>query len=236
MKTSKWLVEYAKAQVGKPYWYGCYGQKSSEKLLAAKKSQYPTYYKAKDFQQQMGVKVHDCAGLFKGALWCKTTDDPNPVYHANQDLGANGFYNRATVKGAIKTFPKTVGLAVFKGSASKKTHIGVYIGDDKVIEAKGHAYGVITSKFTGGGWTYWAECPFFEYEKEPTPAPTTTKYKVTTKKDPLALREKPTTKSKALAWIPKGTIVEVYGISGNWADTLYAGKRGWCYKSYLTKV
>jgi uncharacterized protein YgiM (DUF1202 family) len=112
----------------------------------------------------------------------------------------------------------------------------VYIGNDTVVEAKGHAYGVIKSKFTGGKWTYWAECSFFEYEKEPTPAPTTEKYKVTTKKDPLALREKPTTQSKALAWIPKGTIIEVSGFSGNWASTTYNGKSGWCYKKYLTKV
>lgn len=171
MKTNEWLVEYCKAQVGRPYWYGCFGTKSSEKLLVEKKAQYPKYYTAKDYQKQIGVKVHDCAGLIKGALWSKTIDDPSPKYNAKQDFGATGFYNNAKVKGKIGSFPKTIGALVFKGTADKKTHVGVYIGNDRVIEAKGHSYGVINSKFTGGGWTYWAECHLIEYKSSPVEAP-----------------------------------------------------------------
>ena len=75
-KTNKGLVAYAKAQVGKPYWFGCFGQKSSLGLLASKRKQYPSYYTANDFNKQIGVKVHDCVGLIKGYLWCdNATDD-----------------------------------------------------------------------------------------------------------------------------------------------------------------
>ena len=38
------------------------------------------------------------------------------------------------------------------------THVGVYIGNGYVIEAKGHKYGVVQSKLSGGGWKYWAQC------------------------------------------------------------------------------
>ena len=44
-KTNYGLVEYAKAQLGKPYWYGTFGQTASEALYTAKKKQWPVYYK-----------------------------------------------------------------------------------------------------------------------------------------------------------------------------------------------
>ena len=43
MKTNKGLVEYANAQLGKPYWYGTFGQNADAELYAAKKKQYPRY-------------------------------------------------------------------------------------------------------------------------------------------------------------------------------------------------
>ena len=45
-KTNIGLVEYAKAQLGLPYWYGTYGQISSEELYKRKKAQYPRNYTA----------------------------------------------------------------------------------------------------------------------------------------------------------------------------------------------
>ena len=43
-KTALGLVEYAKAQLGKPYWYGTFGQSASKSLYDQKKSQYPQRY------------------------------------------------------------------------------------------------------------------------------------------------------------------------------------------------
>ena len=36
MKNASWLCEYAKGQLGKPYWYGAFGQVASAGLLAEK--------------------------------------------------------------------------------------------------------------------------------------------------------------------------------------------------------
>lgn len=236
MKTAEWLVQYCKAQVGRFYWYGCFGTKSSEKLLAEKKAQYPSYYKANDYQKQMGVKVHDCAGLIKGALWSKTTDDPAPKYNSKEDFGATGFYDKAKVKGSSKTFPGTIGVLVFKGTATEKTHVGVYIGNDRVIEAKGHAYGVINSKYTGGGWKYWAECHLIDYKAEPTPTPTpapiTQKYKVKVK-TVLNVRRGPGVKYAVVDKLKNGTIVTVYEKSGNWGRI---GNNRWSCMTYLKKI
>ena len=60
-KTAKGLVEYAKAQLGRPYWYGTFGQAASKPLYNEKKKDYPSYYKW-EYDGEID-KVHDCAGL-----------------------------------------------------------------------------------------------------------------------------------------------------------------------------
>ena len=162
-KTNKGLVAYAKAQVGKPYWFGCFGQKSTNGLLASKRKQYPSYYTASDFNKQIGVKVHDCIGLIKGYLWC---DNPTsePIYKASQDTNAKGMYAMAKVKGTNTNMKYLDGVLVFKGnSPSKIQHVGVYCEDGYVYEAKGHAYGVVKTKYKNSDWKYWCLCPFIKY-------------------------------------------------------------------------
>ncbi len=156
-KTNSGLVEYAKAQVGLPYWFGTYGQTASQSLYNTMKNMYPDYYTADDFSSQYGQRVHDCSGLIKGYLW---SDSPTgtPAYNAKQDLNAAGFYSTGSKKGAIATFPRTNGMLVFKGSTPAGiNHVGVY-ADGYVYEAKGHNYGVKKTCFTTTGWTYWCQC------------------------------------------------------------------------------
>lgn len=160
-KTNLGLLEYAKAQVGLPYWYGTFGQTATETLYKNKKNQYPKYYTAIDFPTQYGKRVHDCVGLVKGYIWSETPTS-TPRYNPTQDKGAKGMYNAATKKGKISTFPKTAGLLVFKSSTSLDTginHVGVYDGNGYVYEAKGHSYGVVKTKFDSK-WKFWAQCPY----------------------------------------------------------------------------
>lgn len=173
MKSSSWLVQYAKGQIGRPYWYGCFGQTGSAALYRSKKAQYPSYYTAADYASQYGKKVHDCAGLVKGALWCSTVDG-TPTYNANEDYNANRFYLNATSRGPISSLPDVPGMLVFKGTDKNKNHIGVYIGSGKVIEAKGHKYGVVESAVSSG-WKYWGKCNLISYDQQASaPAPVTT--------------------------------------------------------------
>lgn len=162
MKTNAYLIEYATAQIGRPYWFGTFGNTANAALYKAKKAQYPKYYTAKNYPSQYGQRVHDCAGLIKGALW-SATPNSTPKYNAKQDYGATGFYNAAKKKGKISTFDKVNGRLVFKGNEKTKTHVGVYV-DGYVIEAKGHAYGVVKTKFNAASWPYWAQCHLFSAE------------------------------------------------------------------------
>lgn len=165
-KTNSGLVTYAKAQLGLPYWYGTFGQIATESLYQNRRNAYPSYYKSwSDFPTQYGKRVHDCVGLIKGYMWSDTpTSVPNKHYNSKQDVSACGMYSNSTLKGTISSFPAHVGQLVYKSSvktdAKKIHHVGVYIGDGYVIEAKGHEYGVVKTKFDNAGWTHWSQCPY----------------------------------------------------------------------------
>lgn len=159
-KTAIGLVEYAKAQLGRPYWYGTFGQGASKSLHSQKKGQYPQYYKW-DYAGET-AKVHDCVGLVKGYLWCDSPDDLTPAYNAAQDKSANQMRDMCTSGGNISTLPDVPGVLVFYNN-----HMGVYIGNGEVIEARGHAYGVVKTKLANRPWKTWGYCPYIAYE---TPA------------------------------------------------------------------
>ena len=160
-KTNIGLVAYAKKQLGKPYWYGTFGQEGAAALLTSKARQYPSMYTAArlaNCRRQYGVKVHDCVGLIKGYLWCDSPEDETPKYNAAQDKSANGMYNACKERGKIATMPDIVGLLVFM-----EGHVGVYIGGGYVIEARGFSSGVVKTKLAGRGWTKWGKCPYITY-------------------------------------------------------------------------
>ena len=162
MKTGKGLSEYAIAQLGRPYWWGTFGQRADGALYAQKKAQYPGYYTAADFVSQYGQKVHDCCGLIKGYLWCDTPDGL-PKYKADQDVAVEGLYRKCSHKGDIGSIPETPGVCVFMANMG---HVGVYIGNGEVVEAMGHAYGVVKTKLKGRGWAYWGMPEWIDYAGE----------------------------------------------------------------------
>lgn len=170
-RTNANLVEFVKDVVGSGYWYGCFGQLSSERLYKDKKAQYPDYYTfsyasyAKDF----GTRVCDCAGLIKWFLWSDSMGNKAPTYKASEDKGATGLYNCCSEKGFIGDKPELAGILLFKGTAQTKTHVGVYIGNGDIIEARGHNYGVIKSKIDNS-WKYWGKCGYITYDASVTPS------------------------------------------------------------------
>lgn len=156
MKTNTGLVEYARKQLGKPYWYGTFGNAASKALYDAKKKQYPKYY-TWAYGGEKNVRVHDCVGLIKGYLWSKDADSA-PKYTMKQDVSADGMRQRCKTSGTINTIPEIPGVLVFF-----EGHVGVYEGNGKVIEARGHAYGVVRTDLKARDWKWWGLCPYIEY-------------------------------------------------------------------------
>lgn len=169
MKTASGLVEYAKAQLGLPYWYGTFGNTATEALYVMKKKDYPKYYNwagtpYDNFPSQYGKRVHDCVGLIKGYLWSDTPTS-KPDYNGSQDTSANGMLARCEENGSIATLPDIPGVLVFMDG-----HVGVYIGNGEVIEARGHEYGVVKTQLKSRPWKWWGKCPYITYSDETTSA------------------------------------------------------------------
>jgi hypothetical protein len=155
MKTNIELASFVKKFIGCEYWYGCFGQIATSELYYKKKKQYPNQYKWTYKNSDLGKRVFDCVGLIKAYIWWTNNEIK---YKSSEDVSANRMYNKSKNKGNIKNIPEIVGMLVWKNN-----HIGVYIGNGKVVEAKGHKWGVVETKLSDGGWTNWCECPYINY-------------------------------------------------------------------------
>lgn len=156
----KWS-EFA-ADKGWGYVWGTYGTVLSPDFLESKIIQYPDEVGGKeDFIREnwLGKRTADCVGLIKGYSWYDTASQMTIlVSNGMPDIGADTMYENATEKGTIDTIPEIPGLAVWK-----EGHIGVYIGDGKVVEAYGTTSGVIRSELANGGWSHWLKIPYISY-------------------------------------------------------------------------
>ena len=162
--TNVGLVAHVRKYVGVAnYWFGTYGQTGTNTLWANKAKQYPQYYseKRKEIMKargDVGKPVCDCSGLIKWYLMMNREGFP-PDYNSKYDISADEFYNRATEKGNIADgMPEIIGLAV-----QRKGHIGVYIGNGKVVEAKGFDYGIVISKLEKTNFVHWLKIPYIAY-------------------------------------------------------------------------
>ncbi len=207
-KTNTGLVDYARKAVGLPYWNGTFGQIASESLYRQKKAQLPSQYTASDFRLQYGKAVHDCSGLVKGYFW-KDSFNSTPHYQVNgcPDWSVQDFYNHCTLKGAPSGMPEIKGLIMFKTDKTGAYHMGVYAGGGEVIEARGHAYGVIKSQ--ANVWDRWGKLDILTYEN------TDAADKGTPENE-----KKPGVNERVLAWqkcaVSDGYGFRNYGCDGIW--------------------
>lgn len=180
MKKASYACDFAKAKIGQAYWMGTFGQKCSYDLLAEKKRSYPQYYDQSKYsvkftdQIQAGLKCADCSGLIKWILWSESIENDSPKYNLipGTDLSANDMINKGCTKtGDISTMPDVPGLIVWKSG-----HVGIYVGKmngvQKVVEARGHDWGIVMTDLASRGWQKYGYLKWFDYS-EPTPTPTT---------------------------------------------------------------
>lgn len=97
------------------------------------KKAYEMYLKRKDIK---GARAFDCSGLVCWAL-CECGAKPKGF-----DTTANGLYKSYTT--AISKHDLRDGDLCFKVKDGKAHHVGIYV-NGKIVEAKGRAYGVVSS-------------------------------------------------------------------------------------------
>ena len=149
------------------YVYGAYGQVCTSSFLDQQANSFPGDDEAGGPMRTVGEKwlgkrVTDCIGLIKSYAWYDSSDG-NIKYGSNgfTDCGATSIWNYVTESGDISTIPEVEGLGVWMDG-----HIGVYIGNGKVIEAMGTAYGVVKTELKERGWVKWLRIPNIEYVKK----------------------------------------------------------------------
>lgn len=161
------LVQWAIAAYNAHWGYvmGTFGHVLTKDLLAAKLQQLPDAigpYEDYIRANYLGVRTADCIGLIKGYSWY----DPETgviTYGSNgmPDVSADQIYNVAMEKGSISTMPEIPGLIVHATG-----HVGIYIGNGYVIEAKGTRYGVVKTALSAGNWTGWCKNPYINYVED----------------------------------------------------------------------
>ena len=147
------------------YVWGSYGEVLTQKTLNSKAKQYPDEVGSKaDFIKThwLGRRTADCIGLIKGYGWLNTqTGTIEYGTNGMPDIGADTMFNNANEKGTIDTLPEIPGLTLWHSG-----HIGIYIGDGKVIHAANTHAGVIISDVSGSGFTHWLKITYISYSDD----------------------------------------------------------------------
>ena len=145
------------------YVWGTYGEVLTGRAFQQKLRQYPAEIGAeKKFisENYLGKRTADCVGLIKGYLWLNPeTKRVEYGRGRHADVGADGMFEKAKEKGTISSMPKIQGIAVWQ-----KGHIGIYVGDGKVIEAANTRAGILETRLSAGTWTHWLKVPGVRYE------------------------------------------------------------------------
>ena len=220
------------------YIYGTWGSLwTQEKQDAATREQTVKYG-----QKWVGHMVTDCSGLVR---WAMKQLGVDVVHHATYQ-----YTDASSPKGKLKNGQRTDGqpllpgtLVFLQGSEAKIHHVGVYVGDGVVIEAKGTQSGVVTSGLDK--WDHWGQLKTVDYTDAAddytpeTPSDADAKGIVQGVVDNphtwLNVRSKPSDNAQQVFQVQKGAVVDILATSndGKWYQIRYGGRIGWASAKYI---
>lgn len=195
----------------------------------------------RDTTKQYGAKwvghhVADCSGLFTWAF----KQLGGTMYHGSNTM----FLKYTTACGALTNGERDDGKELLPGTAVFKHsdkytnpyyHVGLYIGNNVVIEAQGTKAGVVTS--TLATWNRWGELKGVDYTDnspadETKPAPVGVAHVVG---GSLNVRSKPAGSGSILKRLPSGTEVRITEvIDSNW-DAIEWTEKGYVMSRFLAQ-
>lgn len=242
------LVNYFMSAVGSGYAWGASGEKCTQSFLDELVRRLDPVRDAGTIKnlkticpKWIGKNVWDCSGLFRGA-W-------KSLLKAKSGGATTIFNTWCSETGIRGTLPEEPGIALFRGTVDAKgkgnmAHIGLYIGNGEVVEARGSAKGVLHCAITDGGWTHWGRLTDVAYSGYIAAQQANPIYQAKTKdiktSKGLDLRPAPSLNSNAIMYIPLDAFVDVFedncGIDGNFAYVRYCGIFGYCTRTYLMRL
>lgn len=185
-------------------------------------------------QKWVDKRVADCSGLFYWAF----KQLGGYMYHGSNTM----FKKYTTASGKLKAGlredgkPLKPGTALFQYNTSDGYHhVGLYVGNNKVIEAKGTYYGVTTS--TPANWSHWGELKDVAYDEtyeEEIKMEFIYTATVTTASGSLNLRKSPKN-GAIITRLARNSTVDVYLEQDGWMFVKQGGHEGWVSGEYLTK-
>lgn len=189
--------------------------------------------------QWIGKMVTDCSGLLR---WALRQLGETIVHQARYQ-----YTDYCNAKGKLINGARDDGLPILPGTAvflqapeTKIHHVGVYVGNDTVIEAKGAKYGVVTSHLDH--WDHWGELKMVDYtdadslEGGEIKMPEVQKALVCNPNNWLNVRSGAGSSFPVRFQVPKGSTVDVITMDGDWWQIRYGGQIGWAVSKYLELI
>lgn len=198
-----------------------------------------SYYAALYGSKWVGHWVTDCSGLFYWAF----KELGGYMYHGSNTMWKSYCTSQGKLNKGKRSDGKELkpGTAVFvlKGT-SNRSHVGLYIGNGKVIEASGTKAGVCYSEITNSKWAEWGELKGVDYNgSSTTPAkdsepetPTTNTKSALVIGTRLALRTAPSVNADIIMRVNTGERVQLLDDT-EWVKVKYQGKTGYMMAKYL---
>ena len=157
--TAAGLVDFVKGQVGQVYVWGGHGQYNlTDSQIRRMDTSHANAQRSIDFIKKLkaeGVTTYrcfDCSGLISRYFY-----DLGLVpskRNCNHLAGMCGEIHTPASVSALEAALRP-GDLVFRKNSKKYYHVGVYIGDGQVVEAKGRDDGVVQRRLDASGGGYW---------------------------------------------------------------------------------
>lgn len=186
----------------------------------------------------IGKMVTDCSGLLRWALYQL---GESIVHHARYQ-----YTDYCKRKGRLINGLREDGSAILPGTAvflqgkeDKIHHVGVYVGDNTCIEAKGTIYGVVTSELSH--WDHWGELIMVDYSGETPVTPDKPedvlfRAVVDNPNTWLNVRSGPGMQYPLRFQVHKDSTVDVLATEPEWWQIRYGGQIGWAFAKYLSPI
>lgn len=213
-KTASGLVAFVKTKLRTNYVYGMKGAVLTTAKFNQLRKMYQTTIPSRDVKK-VGTVCCDCSGLIS---W----------YTGTLRSSSNFKSTAKRVEPISKINQAVPGCAVWRNG-----HIGVYIGNGEIIEARGSRYGTVLTKVRNRDFTHILWLKDIDYSSAAnTTAPTGVTVRTTAN---LNMRKEANKNSAAILVIPANKDVSWISDAGNgWSKVKYNGKTGYCNNGYLT--